>query len=542
MTLVGCSSRLALIVALTCLALTPVSVRAADRLVSADVRQVKGPLNTMFKTCVGAGRANEGLRADWQRQLTYVHEQCGFTYIRMHGLLGDDMGVYREDKNGRPEYNWQYIDELYDFLLRIHMKPFVELGFCPGALASGSKTIFWWKGNVTKPKDPRKWGDLIRALVTHFKERYGEAEVRTWYFEVWNEPNLDGFFAGTQQDYFELYAATARAIKGVSRAYRVGGPATAGCAWVPEFIAYCATNHVPVDFVSSHDYAVDVGHLDETGNAGTVFSHNPRSIFGNVLRMREQIAASPRPDLELHLTEWSASYTPADPIHDSYHSAAFILDRLKKAGGAANSMSYWVFTDIFEEAGPRFTPFHGGFGLLNYQDIRKPAFFAYQFLNRLGPRELESTDPASFVTTDDLGNVQVLLWDFTVTNPTSENDQIFYKRDLPAARKGKLAVHLTHMPPGRYTETLYQVGYRVNDAYSAYRDLGSPAQLTRAQVAKINAASDGKPIERLTVTVGSDGIFQRELALRENDVFLLLLEQEGKDSPAPHLGARSPNQ
>jgi xylan 1,4-beta-xylosidase len=502
--------------------------RAAERLVSADVRQVKGPLDTMFKACVGAGRANEGLRADWQRQLAYVHQQCGFTYVRMHGLLGDDMGVYREDRSGRPEYNWQYIDELYDFLQRIHMKPFVELGFCPSALASGSKTIFWWKGNVTRPKDPRKWDDLIRALVTHFKERYGEAEVRTWYFEVWNEPNLDGFFAGTQQDYFELYASTARAIKSVSPAYRVGGPATAGCAWIPEFIAFCASHDVPVDFVSSHDYAVDSGHLDETGSAGTVFSHDPRSIYGSVLRMRDQIAASPSPKLELHLTEWSSSYTPADPIHDSYHSAAFILDRLKKTGAAANSMSYWVFTDIFEEAGPRFTPFHGGFGLLNYQDIRKPAFFAYQLLNRLGPTELASPDPASYVTTDQAGNLQVLLWDFTVNNPKSENNQVFYKRDLPAASKGTAKVHLTHVPPGRYALTLYQVGYRVNDAYAAYRDLGAPTQLTRAQVAQINAASAGDPIERVTVTVGADGTFDRALTLRENDVFLLVLEKKGR--------------
>ncbi|HVV48757.1 MAG TPA: glycoside hydrolase [Polyangia bacterium] len=514
------------ILALACFALGGTPAQASDRLLSADLRQVKGPLDTKFKACVGAGRAAEGLRADWQRQLAYVHEPCGFTYLRMHGLLGDDMGVYREDKNGRPEYNWQYIDEVYDFLLRIHMKPFVELGFTPGALASGSKTIFWWKGNVTKPKDPRKWEGLIRALVAHFKERYGDAEVRTWYFEVWNEPNLDGFFAGTQQDYFELYAITARAIKSVSSGYRVGGPATAGCAWIPEFIAYCAANHVPVDFVSSHDYAVDVGHLDENGGAGTVLSHDPRSIFGNVLRMREQIAASPRPDLELHLTEWSASYTPADPIHDSYHSAAFILDKLKKAGRAASSMSYWVFTDIFEEAGPRFTPFHGGFGLLNYQDLRKPAFFAFQFLNRLGPREVASTDPAAIVTTDAHDGVQVLAWDFTVTNPLTENDQTFYKRDLPAAKKGRLVVDLTHVPPGRYTQTVYQVGYRANDAYSAYRDLGSPGQLTRAQVAKIDAASDGRPLERITTTIGADGAFHRELPLRENDVFLILLEKQ----------------
>ena len=509
------------------------SASSAERLVSADARAIKGPASTMPKVCVGAGRAAEGLRADWQRQLTTVQKECGFTYLRMHGLLGDDMGVYREDKNGRPEYNWQTIDEVYDFLQRIHMKPFVELGFCPSALASGDKTIFWWKGNVTKPKDPKKWANLIQALVSHFKERYGEDEVRTWYFEVWNEPNLDGFFAGSQQDYFDLFATTARAIKRVSPAYRVGGPATAGCAWLPEFIQYCVSHHVPVDFVSTHDYGVESGFLDETGGAGTIFSHDPRSIYGNVLRMREQIAASALPNLELHFTEWSSSYTPSDPIHDSYHSAAFILDKLKKSGAAAQSMSYWVFTDIFEEAGPRFTPFHGGFGLLNYQDIRKPAFFAYQFLNRLGKSELVSADPASTITTDGDGNFQVLLWDFTVTNPAktekkSENNQIFYKRDLPAAPKGTAKIHLGHLPPGRYLKTIYQVGYRVNDAYAIYKDLGSPAQLTRTQVQQIHAGSDGKPISQSTVTISADGSFDQDLPLRGNDVFLVTLAKQGR--------------
>ncbi|HEY5345193.1 MAG TPA: glycoside hydrolase, partial [Verrucomicrobiae bacterium] len=185
--------------------LSHATTNETPRLISADLQQTNGPLDTMFNFCVGAGRANEGLRADWQRQLTIAHRECGFKYVRMHGLFTDDMGVYR-DYNGQPEYNWQYIDELYDFLHSIGMKPFVELGFMPSGLASGSKTIFWWKGNVTPPRDMKKWSDFIRAFVLHERERYGDAEVKTWYFEVWNEPNLtDGFWAGTQQQYFDLY-------------------------------------------------------------------------------------------------------------------------------------------------------------------------------------------------------------------------------------------------------------------------------------------------------------------------------------------------
>jgi xylan 1,4-beta-xylosidase len=493
------------------------------RLISADLQQTNGPLDTMFKFCVGAGRANEGLRADWQRQLTYAHRECGFTYIRMHGLFDDDMGVYRDW--GKPEYNWQYIDELYDFLHRIGMKPLVELGFMPAALASGSKTIFWYHGNVTPPKDMKKWGDFIRAFVLHLQERYGDAEVRTWYFEVWNEPNLRGFFDGDQQQYFDLYAATARAIKSVSADYKVGGPATAGCGWVPEFIHFCDTNHAPVDFISTHTYGVDSGFLDEHGDTGTVLSPNPNSIFGEVKQVRRQIAESAMPNLELHFTEWSTSYTPSDPVHDSYHSAAYILDKLKKCGDAAQSMSYWTFTDIFEEAGPRWEAFHGGFGLINYEDINKPAFYAYQFLNRLGPTELKDRDPSSWICADRSGGVQALVWDFTNTHPGKQvHNQEFYRRDLPAQPKNRVTLNLSHLPKGKYTVETYKVGYRVNDAYATYRDLGSPAQLTKAQVAEIKSKNSGAPVEVRTVKIGTDGVFKQEFSLRENDVVLVTLQ------------------
>jgi xylan 1,4-beta-xylosidase len=498
-----------------------------ERLVSANLRQVQGPFDTMFKQCVGAGRANEGLRADWQRQLKYAHEECGFKYIRMHGIFCDDMGVYREDKNGNPQYNWQYIDELYDFIVSIGMKPFVELSFTPQAMASGPQTIFWWRGNVTKPKDLSKWEGLMHAFVTHLKERYGDDEVRTWYFEVWNEPNLGGFFAGTQQDYFNLYAVTARAIKDISPRYKVGGPATAGCAWIPEFINFCVTNHSPVDFISTHTYGVSNGFLDADGHAGTVFSPDPGSIYGDVIRVRRQIAESALPNLELHFTEWSSSYTPSDPIHDSYHSAAFILDKLKNAGNAAESMSYWVFTDIFEEAGPRWTPFHGGFGLINYEDINKPAFYAYQFLNRMGGTELKNSDPASWVCTDGSGGIQALVWDFTITNQKANaSDQVFYKRDLPSHPKSTVTVALSGVPPGKYSMELYRVGYRANDAYSAYLDLGSPNQLSRPQAAYIKSMSDGRPERVSTVTVAADGSVHQAFQLRDNDVCLMTLTRK----------------
>ena len=494
-----------------------------ERSININFNVTKGPFNTMFKECVGAGRANEGLRADWQQQLAYVKKECGFKYIRMHGLLTDDMGVYSVDKYGNPSYNYMYVDVLFDFLHSIGMKPFVELGFMPSALASGNKTIFWWRGNVTPPRDYEKWEALVENLVRHFTERYGEEEVKSWYFEVWNEPNLDGFWAGTQEEYFRLYKHAARGIKKVNQQYRVGGPGTAGAAWESEMIDFCVKNNVPIDFVTTHTYGVRQGFLDEYGGSGTVLDKDPMTVSGDVLQSRKEISSSARPDLELHYTEWSASYTPADPIHDSYHEAAYVLQKLKQVGTAANSMSYWVFTDIFEEAGPRMTPFHGGFGMLTIQGINKPVFYAYQFMNRLGNTELRSNDFSSWVCKDEKGGLQVLAWDFTYTLPDSVNNQQYYIKDLPAKSKGKIKFNMENIPEGTYALEVCKAGYGSNDAHTTYAQMGRPSQLSKEQVERIKQLNDGSPFLREVVHVKTGKTFSYELELHENDVVLLLL-------------------
>lgn len=504
------------------------AVKSENRIIKVDCNKIAGKLNTMFKECIGAGRANEGLRADWQQQLAMTKKECDFKYIRMHGLLSDDMAVYREDSKGNPEYNYQYIDALYDFILSIKMKPFVELGFMPSALASGSETIFWWKGNVTPPKDYKKWEDLIRNLTLHFTERYGAEEVKTWYFEVWNEPNLTpGFWTGTQAEYFKLYEYAARGIKSINPEYKVGGPATAGAAWVRETIEFAAKNNVPLDFISTHTYGVKQGYLDEFGTSGTVLNKEDSSVSGDVINSRKQISSSVKPNLELHYTEWSSSYTPADPIHDSYHSAAYILQKLKQVGDVANSMSYWVFTDIFEEPGPRFTPFHGGFGLLNTQGIKKPAYFSYYFMNKLGETELKNTDSSSWASKNSKGDVQLLFWDFTNTHPGDKVwNQTYYIQDLPPKEKGKVKIEIDGLQKGKYILEIYKVGYKSNDAYADYLSFNKPNQLTREQVNSIKAKNNGSPIAIEKIIVDSKGIVSREFNIKENDVVLLNLKKQ----------------
>jgi xylan 1,4-beta-xylosidase len=138
-----------------------------------------------------------GLRQDWRHQLTKAHRELGFQYVRFHGLLDDAMSVVSRGGwgSGPERLSFFNIDSIFDFLLSIGMKPFIELGFMPSALASGAQTCFYYRANVTPPADYEAWGGLIESLARHLVDRYGLDEVRAWFFEVWNEPNLPFFWA-----------------------------------------------------------------------------------------------------------------------------------------------------------------------------------------------------------------------------------------------------------------------------------------------------------------------------------------------------------
>jgi xylan 1,4-beta-xylosidase len=366
-----------------CLPLAAAAAGAAtSRHIVADLASPAGPLDRFFDLSVGSDFPGTLIRADSQAQLQLVADELGFRYIRFHAVFHDVLGTVRAE-NGKLLYDWSKIDQLYDDLLAKRIKPFVELGFTPKALATSQNSIFYWKGNTSHP-DPAGWRDLVSAFIRHIEERYGRDEVRSWFFEVWNEPNLAGFWEGADQAaYFDLYDLTSKTIKSIDPALRVGGPATAGAAWVPEFLAHVKQSGAGVDFVTTHTYGVDGGFLDEEGKSDTKLAASADAIVGDVRRVRQQISASAFPGLPLYFSEWSTSYTPRDSVHDSYISAPYILSKLKGCDGLAQGMSYWTYTDLFEEPGPPSASFQGGFGLLNREGIRKPAFFAYKYLRAL---------------------------------------------------------------------------------------------------------------------------------------------------------------
>jgi xylan 1,4-beta-xylosidase len=511
------------LVALSALPFEAHSQQIGKRVIVADVAQAGPPVDHFYDLSVGSDYPGTLIRSDSQAQLKIAVDELGFRYIRFHAIFHDVLGTLRIE-NGKTTYNWSKIDELYDDLLARHIKPFVELGFTPKALATSNNSIFYWKGNTSHP-DPAGWNDLIAAFVHHVEERYGQPEVRSWFFEVWNEPNLSGFWeGGDQQAYFSLFDQTSKTIKSIDPALRVGGPATAGAAWIPEFLAHVKQSGSIVDFVSTHTYGVDGGFLDEQGKGDTKLSPSPDAIVSDVRHVREQVAASPFPDLPVYFTEWSTSYTPRDAVHDSYVSAPYILSKLKASEGLVQGMSYWTYTDLFEEPGPPTAAFQGGFGLMNRDGIRKPAFFAYKYIHALQGNTLNSGDAQSLIAMNG-NNIAAVLWDFKQPKQNVSN-RPFYTKLIPAVPTDPVELHVVHVSPRtRFRLKLFRTGYDANDAYSAYIRMGLPKDLSVKQIGELNGLTRDRPEKDQVLRSDRNGDITVAVPMRSNDIVLVELQR-----------------
>lgn len=454
---------------------------------------------------VGSGRALLALRADWQAQMRKTHAELGVRHVRFHGLLNDEMCTYLIECD-KDVYSFFNADRIFDFLVSIGMKPLVELSFMPTALQSGGDTVFFYKANVTPPRDYAKWADLIGRLVKHWLDRYGIDEVRSWYFEVWNEPNLDAFWKGSQADYFRLYQYTANAIKNVDAQFRVGGPASADDAWVPEFLGFCETNKLPVDFVSTHHYPTDA--LGKPGDdTETQLSDAPRDVLiQRVRKMRQAVG-----DRKLCYTEWCSSSNPFFDLHDQPYAAAFLLKNMLDVADLVHCYSWWTFSDIFEENYFSSVPFHGSFGLQTIHGIAKPTYRAMQLLHGVGNERLpvDGTHPT------------VDAWAVRVND--THVDLLLGNHAFP--RQAIATEAVTWHVQGSRKPNSARV-QRVDDGHcnsrQAWVDMGSPGYLDARQVAQLEAASQLKA-EPIAIDA-CDGSFDIEISLPPHAIAAVRVE------------------
>jgi xylan 1,4-beta-xylosidase len=485
-------------------------LRAQERIV-VDTKAPTTDFPHFWEKTFGSGRAILALRDSYRQDLRTVKKATNFESVRFHGILQDEVGLYDPDRmtqnpglaaqkaNDASVYNFSYVDQIYDGLLEIGVKPFVELSFMPRKLAKDPNLTqsFWYRPVVSPPADYAKWDAMITALARHLIDRYGIAEVSTWKFEVWNEPNLD-FWGGSprQETYWQLYDHTAKALKSVSARLQVGGPTTAQAAWIPAFLAHVIEQHIPVDFVSTHVYANDTAK-DVFGTDESI----PRDemVYRSVKKVHDEIAQSALPQLPLIFSEYNASYANEPNVTDTPYIGPWLANTIRQCDGLTDSMDYWSFSDVFEEQGVVRSPFYGGFGLIAAGSIPKASFHAFSILHKLGNRRIKVDSTSALATTDSKGNVVLALWNYA---PPTGTGASYTTPPQIAGPDRTFEVRLEHIAKGAHV-AMWRVDERHGNVNAAYDAMGRPpGSLSRDQSAQLKKAAMMSPSEDLALTDG----------------------------------------
>mgnify|MGYP000212266158 FL=1 len=474
------------------------------------IKVPKGPDGKKFlnnwRYCVGTGRLGLALQKEYLDHLSVIQREIGFKYIRGHGLFCDDIGIYREDivdGESRPFYNFTYIDRIFDSFLERGIRPFVELGFMPSMISSGDNKVFYWQGNTTPPTDYRKWANLIKAVILHFIDRYSLEEVLLWPFEVWNEPNLPGFWQNADMgEYCKLYEVTARAVKEVNRDLQVGGPAICGGAdhWIVAFLKFCHDQKVPLDFVTRHAYTSKRPEI--TTHFYYQELHENTYMLKEFKSVREIINQSPMGKLPFHITEYNTSWHPLNPVHDTVLNAAYLCRILSEGGDYVDSFSYWTFSDVFEECDVPRSQFHGGFGLITLNGIPKPTYHVFKFFKR-AEGDVLFRDERTLITRKDDGVITVVAW-----NEVMEKGNGFQRE-------------LTLEIPVEYTAVFMKrstISEQYGNPWRTWIQMGRPRFPSRQAVETLKEVA--RPLVSASRLECDNGYIKLEILLTKNEVSL----------------------
>jgi len=465
-----------------------VAAQTVAEAVDIDSSAPSHPLPHFWERMFGSGRAILSLRESYRHDLRETKRITDFEFVRFHAIFQDEVGMYDEDAAGNPVYNFSYVDQIYDGLLENKVRPFVEMSFMPKKLTSDPNALhaFWYKQNVAPPKDWNRWGQMIEAFTRHLVQRYGLEEVSQWYFEVWNEPNLD-FWVGNpkEETYYQLYDQAAQAVKRVSPRLRVGGPATAQAAWADRFLAHCKGKSIPVDFVSSHVYGND--KAEDVFGTHEQISRN-KMVCRSVKKVHDQIAASPFPKMPLIWTEYNAAYDNNPAVTDSAYMGPFLANTIRECDGLVDVMSYWSFSDVFEEQGVVKTPFYGGFGLLAERSIPKAAFNDFALLHRLGDSRLDVSSDSALVTRREDGSLAIAAWNLFLPEEAGS------PKTLTLRFRGA-------DPPKSVRVTI--VDKEHGSPLPAWEKMGSPVSPTEPQIAELRKAAALPATKTMALTNGS---------------------------------------
>jgi xylan 1,4-beta-xylosidase len=521
--------------------------------ITADIGKPVGPYKPIY-AWFGYDEANFTTGRDGKKLLRELHDLAPVpVHIRAHHLLtsGDGVpelkwsstNVYREDASGKPIYDFTILDGIFDEYKAAGVIPMVELGFMPKDLTSGTNEYqVHYPGRTTAgsvqapPKDYAKWQELARVVTAHLVQRYGAGTVRQWYFEVWNEPDID-YWHGTPQQYWELYDRAVAGVRAALPGAKVGGPAATGpsiehaSTFLDGFLTHVAAAHVPLDFISFHvkgmpriqDNEVVMGIAKEMKDADIGFGIIARHGMGKLPIILSE--ADPEGCAACSMKVNPANAYRNGTLYPSYTAAAYkgLFELADRHQVNLISMLSWSFEFEGKE-------YFEGFRSLSTNGVDKPVlnFFRMAALmkgNRVattssgqvklddvmagGVRGAEDVDA---LATSDARQAAVMLWNYhDAEKPGVAKTASVAVRGLP---KGVSRVKLIH----------YRIDDAHSNAYTVWKAMGSPQNPTPAQFAELKAKDGLQQLEPPREMDVRDGAVTISTEMPSHSISLLQLD------------------
>lgn len=463
-------------------------------------------------------------------------ETLGLNSLRQHGLFHDDIGIYHEEDDV-PVYDFEKSDQIFDFFVEQGIEPIIELAPMPSDLAADpSYTVFDWNMVVSPPKDYQRWQELVFTFVQHSIDRYGVDVVSKWYFEVWNEPECcnNKFWGGSLDEYFELYDHSAAGVRAALPDGRVGGPVTSQPA---ELIGLSGAGVAFLDHVTTDNYITP-------GSPGILdfFSFHSWSFVGGSvggyflgLDLLDSYGLN---DTRIAVTEFGPTWEfgLVEEPQEMSQGAAFVAQtysdisrRVVQEGRRFPiTYSWWVLSDVFEE-GLYFEddPFIGCMGLTTRENIHKPAYNAYKFLNQMGTEQLPFAiegpgHVGGMATRDAEGGIQVIV--YNGQNPgdgPSDTDPIKYyevtgEHEIGLTLSG-LSADIT------YDVASYRIDETHGNAYATWQGQGRPTmdEMSEDDWQALRDTMDSQPEPLATAVCGET--FSHQFSLSSPGVYFVTL-------------------
>lgn len=466
----------------------------ADKMeISPDWNGKTTPIKPTWGGLANVDQALWMLRADMQEQMKMYRDEIGMKHVRAVGIFNDSLFTYArkpelffdKERVEKPYVNWRSPFQIFDMLLDMDINPVITTCFMPSELASGKRTVFMTKSNVTPPKDWKEWEKFLKSFIGALVDRYGVNIMKNWYFEAWNEPNLGAFWQGGKEGYWQLYKILHNVIKEFSSDFKIGGPSTARGEWFPEFFDFAQKEGVTIDYMIGHCYNNDSASgaalSPFEGPQGDKENNSPNFLKGVIKGMRKFMDDAGFKG-EFHMNEWGPSWYPSRRERETPSEAAFVVKTMNEVSQVADYYSFWCISDIYNQLGYNDAEFIGHYGMLTYNGLRKQSYHAHQLLNKMGDEQVALNkvvnDQSTAMVTKSKEGVQVLAYNFKVD----------YKYGEATTAKPVEVMLPESINPDSIQ--LIKLDSIENNARKDWEDMGSPTYLKKQELEQLKVKNE----------------------------------------------------